>query len=82
MYMKLPTFKGLGDEYMDRFWFVVESLWVAQNVATDAVNRAQLSLAFEGRSLDWYMGYVGQHIDPFIQEIKTMLKQQFRKPKS
>ena len=23
-HMKLPTFKGVGDEDMDRFWFVAE----------------------------------------------------------
>ena len=58
-HMKLPTFKGVGDKDMDRFWFVAESVWIAQNVARDAVKRVQLSLAFEGRALDWFMGYVG-----------------------
>ena len=76
-HMKLPTFKGVGDEDMDRFWFVTESVWTAQNVAIDVVKRRKLSFAFEGRALDWYMGYVGQHVDPSIQEIKTTLKQQF-----
>ena len=28
-HMKLPTFKGVGDKDMDRFWFVVESIWTA-----------------------------------------------------
>ena len=53
-----------------------------QNVASDAVKRAQLSLAFEGRALDWYMGYIGQHVNAAIEEIKNALKQQFKKPKS
>ncbi len=48
----------------------------------NVVKRAQLSLSFEGRALDWYMRYVGQHADPSIQEIKNALKQQLRKPNS
>ena len=75
MHMKIPTFKGVGDKDMDRFWFIVELVWTMQNVASDAVKRAQLSLAFEGRALDWFMGYVGRHTDPSIQEFKDALKQ-------
>ena len=57
-HMKLPTFKGVGDEDMDQFWFVAGSIWTAQNVASDVVKRVLLSLAFEGRALDWYMRYI------------------------
>ena len=28
-HLKLPTFKGAGDEDMDRFWLVIESVWIA-----------------------------------------------------
>ena len=58
-HMNFPTFKGVGDEDMDQFWFVAGSVLTVQNVASDAVKRAQRSLAFEGRALDWYMGYIG-----------------------
>ena len=58
VHMKFPTFKGVGDEDMDQFWFVDESVWTTQNVASDMVKRAQLSLAFKGRALDWYMEYI------------------------
>ena len=54
-HLKLPTFKGVGDEDMDRFWFVADSVWTAQNVASDTVKRVQLSLAFIERALDSYM---------------------------
>ena len=65
-HMKLPTFKGVGDEDMDRFWFVAGSVWTAHNVASDAVKRDQLSLAFKGRALDWYMQVGQQHSnEPF-----------------
>lgn len=82
MHMKLPTFKGVGDEDMDRFWFVENAVWTMQNVNTDVVKRAQMVMAFEGNDLDWFMGYLNQHVDPTIQHIKDALKQQFRKPKS
>lgn len=73
-HMKFPTFKGMGDEDMDQFWFVVGSVWTAQNVASYAVKRAQLSLAFEGRALDWYMGYIDQNANATIEDIKNALK--------
>ena len=66
---------------MDRFWFVADSVWTAQNVASDTVKRAQLSLAFEERALDWYMRYISQNRNASIQDIKEALKKQFRKPK-
>ena len=51
-HLKLPTFKGVGDEDMDQFWFVTDSVWTEQNVTNDTVKRVQLSLAFEDRALD------------------------------
>lgn len=46
------------------------------------MKRVQLSLAFDGRALYWYMGYMDQHANVTIEEIKNALKQQFNKPKS
>lgn len=53
-----------------------------QNINNDAIKQAQLSIAFEGRALDWFMGYIVQHVNASIQFINNALKQQFRKPKS
>ena len=39
-HLKLPTFKGVGDEDMDRFWFIADSIWTAQNVESDTIKRA------------------------------------------
>ena len=80
--MNLPTFKGVGDEDLDQFWFVSDSVWIAQNLASDTPKRAQLSLAFEGRALDWYMRYISQNGIASIQDIKDALKQQFQNPNS
>ena len=57
-HLRLPTLKGVGDEDMDRSWFVLDLVWIAQNVTNDTVKRAQFSLAFEDRALDWYMRYI------------------------
>ena len=81
-HLKLPTFKGVGDEDMDRFWFVADSVWTVQNVVSDMVKRAQLSLAFKDRALDWYMQYIAQNGGTSIQDIRDALKHQFKKPKS
>lgn len=80
--MKLPSFKDVGDEDMDRFWFIVGSVWTVQNVVTNSMKRAQLSLDFEGRTLEWYMGYLDQHENVSIEDIKDALKQQFKNPKA
>ena len=53
---------------------MAESVWMAQNVMNDSIKQAELSLAFEERALDWYMGYIGQHAHATIIEIKTDLK--------
>ena len=34
-----PTFKGVGDEAIDRFWFIEESIWNAQNINNDVIKR-------------------------------------------
>ena len=81
-HLKLPTFIGAVDEYMDCFWFVADSVWTVQAVVSDTVKREQLSLAFEERALDWYMRYISQNGSASIQNIKDALKQQFQKPKS
>ena len=52
VHLKLPTFKGAVDEDMERFWFVVDSMWTMQGVVSDTMKRAQLFLAFEERALD------------------------------
>ena len=66
---------------MDQFWFIADSVWTAQNLESDTVKRAQLSLAFEDRALDWYMRYIAQNGGTSIQDIKDDLRHQFRKPK-
>ena len=55
-HMKLHTFKGVGDEDMDMFWFVANVVWTTQNFNTDVVKRAQLVMELEGHVLDLLMG--------------------------
>ena len=37
VHLRLPTFKGVGDEDMDRFLFVEDSVWTVQNVASNTI---------------------------------------------
>ena len=66
MHMKLPTFTSERDEDMDQFWFIVEYVWTTQNVNNDAIERAHLSIEFEGREVDCFMGYIGQNTNASI----------------
>ena len=75
VHLKLPTFEGTADEDMEQFLFVTESVWVVQGVMSDTTKKAQLSLAFDGRALDWYMGYVSKNKGATIQNVKDALKQ-------
>ena len=51
-------------------------------MVSDIVKRAQLSLAFEERALDWYMLYISKNGSATLKNIKDALKQQFQKLRS
>lgn len=74
-HMKLPTIKGVGDEDMERFWLFANAIWNTQNFNNDVVKTTQLDMEFEGRPLDWFMGYLTHHVDPTVAKIKDTLKQ-------
>jgi len=40
--VKLPLFKGLGNQDLDQFWFVVKVVWEAQGVTNDHMKKATL----------------------------------------
>lgn len=72
VHMKLPTFKGASDEYVERLWFIVDAVWTIQNVNADSIKRVQLAMVFKGCVLDWFMGYLAQNTDPTVNEIKDL----------
>jgi len=40
--IKLPIFRGVGNEDPDQFWFVVRTIWEAQGVADDNIKKNTL----------------------------------------
>jgi len=40
--IKVPIFRGIGNEDPDQFWFVVTAVWEAQGVMDDNIKKATL----------------------------------------
>lgn len=80
--MKMPTFKGIGNEDIVKFWFFTDAIWRAQHVNIDNVKKVQLATPFKYHALDWYIKYVQENPNDTIDELKYSLKEQFKKPKS
>jgi len=40
--IKFPVFRGVGNEYLDQFWFVVKAVWEAQGVMDDNIKKATI----------------------------------------
>ena len=40
--IKLPIFRGVGNEDLDQFWFVVRAVWEAQGVTDENIKKATL----------------------------------------
>ena len=55
--IKLPVFRGVGNEDLDQFWFVVKDVWEAQGVVDDNIKKAMLVSALQDRTLTWYIKY-------------------------
>ena len=55
--VKFPLFKGLGNEDLDQFWFIVRVVWEAQGVTDDHIKKATLVSALQDRALTLYIKY-------------------------
>lgn len=53
--MKLPVFKGVGTEDLEQFWFVADTVWMAQQITNDNMKKAQLVTTLQDRELSWYI---------------------------
>jgi hypothetical protein len=80
--MGLPTFRGDGSEDPDQHWFLCEAVWSIKNITDDALKRAQFSTTLRDRALSWYMKFVQGNAPKPLNSIKTMLIDEFNKPKS
>jgi hypothetical protein len=81
--MRLPIFRGDGSEDPDQHWFLCEVVWSIKQVTDEAVKRAQFSTTLRDRALSWYMKFVTGSVQPKpLNDIKTVLSAEFKKPKS
>lgn len=78
--MKIPTFKGIGSEDLEQFWFVVNVLWTSQQIIDDNIKNAQL-VTLQGRALTWYIKYFTDNPLATLVETKKTLNKEFNKPK-
>jgi len=80
--IKLPVFRGVGNEDPDQFWFVVRAVWEAQGVTDDNVKKATLVSVLQDRALAWYIKHSNDRPNAGIAEIQNALNREFSQPKS
>ena len=80
--MKLPLFKGLGNEDSDQFWFIVKVVWEAQGITGDHIKKSTLVSALQDCALTWYIKYSNDNPNARLVEIQTVLNKEFSRPKS
>jgi hypothetical protein len=81
--MRLSIFRGGGSEDPDQHWLLCEVVWSIKKVTDETVKRAQFSTTSRDPPLSWYMKFSSGPGQPKpLNEIKTALSAEFKKPKS
>jgi len=80
--IQLLVFKGAGSEDPKKFWFVLNSIWNAQQIMDDNIKKVILVSTLQDRALTWYMKYSGINPTTGIADIHKELKNEFSWPKS
>ena len=80
--IKLPVFRGVGNEDLDQFWFMVREVWEAQGVTDDNIKKATMVSALQDRALTWYIKHSNNHPNTGIAEIEVALNRELSRPKS
>ena len=75
-------FKGVGNEDLDKFWFVAKAVWEAQGIMDDQMKKATLVSAFQDCALTWYIKYCTDNPMSALADIQTTLNKEFSRPKS
>jgi hypothetical protein len=80
--MRLPTFKGDGSKDPEKHWFLCEAVWSIKNIFDEFFKRAQFNTTLRDNTLSWYMKFFqGVSHPKLLNQIKTMLIAEFKKPK-
>ena len=80
--IKLPVFRGVGNEDPDQFWFMVKDVWEAQGVVDDNIKKATLVSTLQDHTLTWYIKHSNDHPNTGITDIQAALNREFSRPKS
>ena len=80
--IKLPVFKGVGNEGLDQFWFVIKVVWEAQGSMKDNIKKSMLVSALQDRALTWYIKHSNDNPHAGIVDIQIALNKEFSRPKS
>ena len=80
--VKLPVFKGLGNEDPDKFWFVVRAVWEVQGVIDDNIKKVTLVSTLQDCALTWYIKHSNDNPNAGITNIQAALNKEFSRLKS
>jgi len=80
--MKMPIFKGVGIENPNQFWFVVDVVWMSQQIMDDNLKKVQWVITLQDKALSWYIKYSTTHQMASLKDTNNALCNEFRKPKS
>ena len=80
--MNLPLFKGLGNEDLDQFWFVVRAIWEAQGVTDDHIKKEKLVSGLQDHALTWYIKYSSDNPNARVADIQAVWNREFNSSKS
>ena len=81
-FLKLPVFKGVGNEDSVQFWFVAKVVCEAQGITDDQIKKATLVSALEDCALTWYIKYCTDNPTYALADIQTTLNNEVSRPKS
>ena len=80
--IKFPVFKGVGNEDLNRFWFVIKVVWEARGVTNENINKAMMVSALQDHALMWYIKHSNDNPNVGIADIQAVLNKEFSRPKS
>lgn len=80
--IKFHVFKGLGNEDLNQFWFMVRAIWEAQGVTYENIKKVMLVSALQDRALTWYIKGSNDNPSVGIMDIQILLNKEYIRPKS
>ena len=80
--IKLLVFKGVGNEDLDQFWFMVRAVWEAQGVTDDHIKKETPVSMLQDHRLTWYIKHSNDNLNTGIMDIQAALNKEFSRPKS